>query len=137
MKDGYFTKSELHEFAQWHKRALGTNPKGAMDAALARDDQEELSPLARKLLAFFKDKGLSPEDLEELQEILGSNLAADDPPDFPGKPLVGGEKVPLEEKTAQDRLPAHLRRYAPVGYSRKTLEDFNRRHPGAARIRVM
>lgn len=38
---------------------------------------------------------LSPSERAKLNDLTDADLAGDEPPDFPGKPLVGGGQLPL------------------------------------------
>ncbi len=59
-------------------------------------DDESPEDVAAELCAFLAGK-IDDDDLETVTDALDrwSRLAADDPPDFPGKPIPGGRQVPL------------------------------------------
>ena len=113
-----FTDTALHKFRDFCVTAnisqRHPSPEGAYDAMprMARDDAPDdrvaEAALHKKILDFLKNK-LSEIDLFDVTQILtGEDLAGIDsaePPDFPGKPKIGGGQVPLR---AMDSLRARL-----------------------------
>lgn len=84
------------------------------DRRMVRDQEEDLDDedndrrkgdLLNKILALVSPN-LSAEERGEFERLLDSlivdaGIVADEPPDFPGKPLVGGGQVPLKSRDAQ------------------------------------
>jgi hypothetical protein len=112
-------------------------------------DQESDEPDGGKLDTDFVAKlfdylgGLiDADDLGTIKECLskytaGRELAADEPPAFPGRPRVGGGMDPLG--SAQDRriaLDAHGRPFN-YGPTQAETDGFARRWPDAARIGIL
>lgn len=110
-------------------RARG--PVAAYDSRRGLAADAALSDEKKGAILDFLAGKLSSDDIMSVKAMLSGERAYDEPPDFPGKPKVGGGM------TALDRLPSSLRREVidrTLSARDSRAKSFAERFPDAARI---